>query len=331
MTEAPQVRWPAEFEPHEATWLAWPHDERTWIAGLEEARQAVARMVWALSRGETVHLLVRPQDRSEAEAILSTRSVDDLVLHEKDHADAWLRDTGPTVVHRGDERAAIDWRFDAWGGKYKDLERDDDLAAFVAEAHGLPRTRVEAVCEGGAIETDGQGTVLTTRECLIEGRGHASEAAVDALFERVLGAEEVVWLEAGLPGDDTDGHIDTVARFVDPDTLALATADPGQPAHEPLAANREALAARGDLDVVGLPQPDPVTVRGSPRPATYANFAIGNEVVLLPVYDDPNDEVAHQRLTAAFGDRRIVPIPAEPLVAGYGACHCLTQQIPTPP
>jgi agmatine deiminase len=323
-------RLPAEHEPHASTWMAWPHDERTWIAGLEEARDVFLAMIEALSHGERVHLVVRPQDRREAEDRLSTRTLGEVRLHEKDHADAWLRDTGPTVLVDGQARLAVDWRFDAWGGKYEDLKRDDDVAAFVADREGIDRVRVDEVCEGGAFDADGQGTLMTTAACLVEGRGHASKRAVETLFERVLGAEDVIWLHGGLRGDDTDGHVDTVARFVAEDRVALAA--PGRAREddrELLAANCELVQAAG-LDVIELPQPAPVEVRGSSRPATYANFYVGNEAVLLPTYEDPNDDAARRRLAEAFPDRRVVEIPAGPLIAGYGACHCLTQPIPAP-
>jgi agmatine deiminase len=324
-------RWPGEFEPHESTWVAWPHDERTWIAGLAEAETAFATMIEALSQGERVDLLVRPEDRERAGDELSTRSLGEVRFHERDHADAWLRDTGPTVLVGEEDRIAVDWSFDAWGGKYEDLKRDDDVAAYVAAEMGIERVRVDEVCEGGAIDTDGRGRVLTTAGCLLEGRGHPSRAAVERLFARVLGAEDTIWLEGGLPGDDTDGHVDTVARFLGSDTLALATPrDEHDPAREALRANRERAEAF-DVSVVELPQPEPVFVRGEPRPATYANLYVGNEVVLLPTYGDANDEVARRRLDEAMPGRRVVDVPSRALIAGYGACHCLTQQIPAPP
>jgi agmatine deiminase len=323
-------RMPGEFEPHEATWLAWPHDERTWIAGLPEAERAFAHMIEALSTGERVDLLVRPQDRGRAEDRLSTRSLGEVRLHERDHADAWLRDTGPTIVVDEEDRIAIDWRFDAWGGKYEDLKRDDDLAASLAGELGIPRLRVDQVLEGGAIEVDGTGRLLTTRECLVEGRGHDPDA-IEAVFERVLGVEETIWLAGGLPGDDTDGHIDTVARFVQPGTVAIPRPeDVDGPSRRLLAANRDHLWDN-DLDIVELPHPDPIEIRGEPRPASYANFAIGNEVVLVPAFADPADDEAQAVLDDAFPQRSIEAVPARALIAGYGACHCLTQQIPRAP
>lgn len=340
MTDPPGrsgYRLPAEFEPHEATWMAWPHDERTWIAGLEQAEEAFAIMVEALSHGERVALIVRAEDRSRARDVLSTRSLGKVELYEKDHADAWLRDTGPTVLVGEEDRIAVDWRFDAWGGKYEDLERDDDVAAFVAEQEGLDRWRVQEVCEGGAIETDGRGALLTTTDCLIEARGHASKADVEALFDRVLGAEEVLWVSGRLAGDDTDGHVDTMIRFLGPGTLALATSsNPKHPDHATLTRLRDRIETEldsraRDTTFVELPQPEPVRVAGEIRPATYANFYIGNDVVLLPTFQRPTDDVAHERLQAALPDRRVVPVPARGLVAGYGACHCVTQQIPNPP
>lgn len=338
MTEPPGqtgYRLPAEHEPHEATWMAWPHDERTWIAGLEAAEEAFLTMISALSQGERVDLIVRPEDAGHARDRLSTRDTGEVHLHEKDHADAWLRDTGPTILVNGSERVAVDWRFDAWGGKYEALKRDDDLAAFVADSLGIETYRVDHEMEGGAIEPNGAGSLLTTTSCLLEGRGHEREQ-IEQLFADVLGVEQTVWLDAALRGDDTDGHVDTLARFVAESRVALAV--PGEASkadrEELQRARRQLeetrLADGSSLDVVELPQPSPVEVEGEPRPASYANFAIGNDVVLLPCFSDPMDDVARERLSEVFPDRRVVDVPALPLVAGYGACHCLTQHVPTP-
>ncbi len=362
MIESPGAagfRLPGEFEPHEATWMAWPHDQRTWIDGLEAAEEAFLAMIEPLSHGERVDLLVRPEDRDRASDRLATRTLGDVRLHEKEHADAWVRDTGPSVLVRGEERLAVDWRFDAWGGKYEAHKRDDDIASFIAECIGIDRVRIEQECEPGAYDANGHGVLLTTEDCLLKARGHSSRASVEELFDRVLGTEHVVWLRGGLQGDDTDGHVDTVARFLGPRTLALATPADGQdPDRQVLATNQARVGKLGTgsgdgtdeeastpggwdpgageqgpdgarIDIVELPQPSPVSVDGERRPASYANLYIGNDVVLLPVFGDDHDDIAHQRLAEVFEDRRIVEVQARPLIAGYGACHCLTQPIPT--
>lgn len=348
-------RMPAEWAPHESTWMAWPHDPRTWVAGVDAAEDAYVEMIEAIAPGERVELIVDSSETCKrARARLQERGLDlttwdaspgtdvpdrDLVrLHVVDHADAWLRDTGPTVVVAPDgRRRAIDWRFDAWGGKYEDLERDDALAQVVAERAGLERVRVDEVLEGGAIDTDGEGTVLTTESCLLNsnrGEGRTRERFEDLLAD-TIGADQVVWLDQGLTGDDTDGHVDTIARFTAPGrVVACREPDPAHPDHEVLETNlgrlREVQDARGrPLDLETLPMPEPVTWDGRPRPASYANFYIANEAVLLPVYGDERDPEARAILEEIV-DRSVTLVDARALVVGFGACHCLTQQIPAP-
>lgn len=348
-------RMPPEWAPHEATWLAWPRDPRTWVAGLEPAKAAYLDMVEALAPGERVELIVpddatakRVRRRLTGRGLEATwwgpgddpsaAEVGLVRLHVMDYVDSWLRDTGPTVlVDEAGHRLAVDWRFDAWGGKYEALERDDDLAGRIAERAGLDRVRVDTVLEGGAIDVDGEGTVLTTEPCLLDpkrGPGR-TRARMERLLERMLGVQTIVWLPRGITGDDTDGHVDTVARFARPGTvLAPRPPGPGDPDREPLAANLDHLrSARGadgkPLDVVELPTPEPVTREGQRLPASYANFYVGNEAVLLPRYGCEQDDEAGQVLDEAFPERRIFGIDARALVVGFGACHCLTQQIPT--
>lgn len=350
-----RFRMPAEWAPHESTWMAWPHDPRTWVAGVDAAEDAYVEMVEAIAPGERVELIVdSPETRKRAQARLEDRGLDlttwdaspgtdvpdrGLVrLHVVDHADAWLRDTGPTVVVAPDgRRRAIDWCFDAWGGKYEDLERDDALARVVAERAGLERVRVDEVLEGGAIETDGEGTVLTTETCLLDPkRGEdRTRERFEGLLADTIGADRIVWLGQGLTGDDTDGHVDTIARFTAPGRVAACgEPDPDHPDHEALETNlgrlRAARDARGRLlDVETLPMPEPVLWEGQPRPASYANFYIANETVLLPVYGDGRDPEARAILEEVF-HRSVTPVDARALVVGFGACHCLTQQIPAP-
>lgn len=360
---------PPEWAPHEATWLAWPHDPRTWIAGVDAAETAFLEMIEALVPGERVELIVtddalartvrarlvdrgldvvdpvyRAGPKGQAVPLVEappTPPEDGVVrLHLGDHVDAWVRDYGPTFTRdpQTGQRIAIDWRFDAWGGKYEALKRDDRLGRFIAEVHGARRRRPDLVTEGGAIEVDGEGTLITTEPCLIDPDRNpgASRAEVEATLRELLGVETIVWLPAGLVGDDTDGHVDTLARFLGPTTLALPVeTDAEDPNHAPLAANRERIDAwlrrhRPGTEVVELPMPAPVRHDGQRFPASYANFYIGNEVLLLPVFDDPADGVAQARLEDRCPDRRVVPVEASALIVGYGSCHCLTQQVPNP-
>lgn len=356
LEELSGFRMPAEWTEHEATWLAWPHDPRTWVAGVEKAEDAYVDMVEALAPGERVELLVpdgptaAEVDRRLAEEGLEVLRWDPdrgsvpasgiVRLHAAPYADSWVRDTGPTVlVNDAGARCAVDWTFDAWGGKYEELERDDALARLIADRAGLPRVRVDTVLEGGAIEVDGDGTALTTEACLLNpNRGpDRTRDRMEALLEGTLGVETVLWLGDGLTGDDTDGHVDTIARFTAPGAVVLATAPgPEHPDHRALEANRERLEAARDaqgrgLDLHELPMPEPVSWEGSPLPASYANFYVGNGAVLAPAFGVPQDDPAHAHLAERFPDREVVPIDSRPLVVGFGSCHCLTQQVPAAP
>jgi len=326
-------RLPAEFEPHESTWMAWPHDEHTWVTGVAAAEDALLAMIDALAP-ETVNLLAREADRERVRSRLDERGLDNARLHVEDYADAWLRDTGPiTLVDDRGDRVGVDGVFDAWGGKYDELERDDRIARAVCKIEALERYRLDWVLEGGAIDTDGQGRLLTTETCLIEHRDNPDKRDLERRLERVLGVEEIAWLTGALAGDDTDGHVDAIARFADPSTVLVAhEPNSGDVNHDVLAENRQRLqsfarSSNRELTVQTLPMPGPSTYEGQRLPATYANFYIGEHAVLVPVFDDPADEQALETIEAAV-DRPAVGIDAGNLVVGYGSCHCLTMQLP---
>lgn len=330
---------PAEWAPHEATWLAWPRDPLTWVAGIEAAEQAFLAMTQALVPGERVDLLVHdPPQRDHVQALLKERGIDGVHLHVAGHVDSWVRDYGPTFVidDAGRQLGAVDWTFDAWGGKYEALEADDRLGAWIAEAADARRFRVDAVMEGGGIDVDGQGTVLTTEQCLLnDNRNPAlSREAIERLLVDHLSVETVLWLGDGIVGDDTDGHVDDVARFVAPGTVvACVEPDQSSPNHAPLQDNLDRLSTMTDargrpLEVVELPMPAPVLWEGEPLPASYANFYVGDQTVLVPTYDDPADGEAVELIGDLFQEREIQAIPATDLIVGMGACHCLTQQQP---
>jgi agmatine deiminase len=339
-------RLPPETREHEATWLAWPVATETWVAGLDPAREAYLAMVEAIHPGERVDLLA-PPDRAEAVLDRLRRAglpadpapedapptaTSGVRVHAVDYADGWLRDTGPTVLVDGEgDRLAVDWRFDAWGGRYPELERDDVVAARLAELAGLETVRVDEVLEGGAVVVDADGRCLASATCLTNpNRGDRSREHVRDLLERVLGVEEVVWLEGALAGDDTDGHVDTMARFAGPGTvLAARTRDRDHPDHDVLEANLERLEDHPSLSVRTLPHPSPATYEGRPVPRTYANHYVANGAVLVPTYGDPADEAALAALEAAYG-RPAVGIDARALVVGCGAVHCLTCTLPAP-
>lgn len=336
-------RWPAEWERHRATWLAWPHEADTWPGCLEQAREEHAALVRALAEREAVRLCVEGDAmEAEARAALERAGVrlERVAFHRIPTDDAWLRDSGPLVLVRDDgERALADFRFDAWGGKYPPWDRDDDLPRRVAEALGLRRFPADFVLEGGSVDGDGRGTLLTTEPCLLDSRREEgrSRGVMEERLAAWLGARRVVWLPHGIEGDDTDGHVDEVARFVAPGTVVAAwERDPSDPNHEPLAENwrrlRDARDAEGrPLRVVALPMPPPQEGPQGRLPASYANFCFANGACLVPAFGAPSDDEALEVLRGLLPDREVAPVPSKALVRGLGSLHCLTQQEPEAP
>ncbi len=337
---AEALRWPAEWEPHAATWLAWPHNPQTWPGRLAEARREFVGLVRALQRCETVRLLVGEAAAEEqARTALEDGGVAvdciDFVRIATD--DAWLRDTAPLFLLRASgETVLVDFPFDAWGGKYPPWDRDAAVPQGVERHLGLERLRADFVLEGGAVDGNGRGTLLTTESCLLNanrGPGRTREAMEERLA-RWLGARQVLWLEEGVAGDDTDGHVDDIARFVAPDTVVAAVEpDASDPNHAPLAENlrrlRRMRCADGrPLEVAELPMPPPHRVDGIRCPASYANFYLANGAVLVPVFGAASDQRALAILAELLPDREVVPVPCSTLVLGLGAVHCLSQQEP---
>jgi agmatine deiminase len=334
-------RWPAEWERHRATWLSWPHSRDTWPDCLDAAVASFVAVVGALAPRETVEIGVgdaaleaRARDALRRGGVDPDRNVR---FHRYPTTDAWARDHGPIFVVRDDgARALCDFRFDNWGRKYPGFELDDAVPGHVARILGLPRFACDLVLEGGGIDGDGLGTVLTTESCLLNpnrGPGRTRERLEQVLAD-FLGARRVLWLAEGIEGDDTDGHVDDVARFVAPGVVvAAACPDPADPNHAPLAENRRRLArmtdARGaGLTVVELPMPPRLEHGGRRSPASYANFYLANGVALVPTFGAPSDVRALAALRELLAGRDVVGIPCAELVSGFGAIHCVTQQEP---
>jgi agmatine deiminase len=321
---------PPEWAPHAATWLSWPHNRATWPEDLEVAEEALAQAVFALVEGERVHINVIDEERV-ARRFRELMAQGRVVLHAIPTNDAWCRDHGAIIVKdEAGRRVALDFRFNAWGGKYPPYDLDDAVPRRMAQALGLPCVSIDMVLEGGSIEVNGSGRLLTTEQCLLNPNRNPSMSRrdIEGMLGRYLGAREVIWLGEGIAGDDTDGHVDDFARFVAEDTVVCAVEpDRSDVNHEPLRVNAERLRREG-LRVVGLPMPPPV-YRGAERlPASYANFYIGNEVVLMPAFAHARDREAAAVLGACFPGRPVAPIDSRALVVGLGAFHCLTQQVP---
>ena len=349
---------PAEWEPHAATWIAWPHNREDWPGKFAPVPWVYVEIVRLLSRFEPVHVVVRNGGmRRRASRRLEAAGVDlDRVKFFKAATDrVWLRDSGPTFVVKdttdgtggpSDHIGLIEWKFNAWA-KYDNYHDDRRLPRRLSKWLGLrrwvPRAEqggrpVRVVMEGGAIDVNGRGTVLTTEECLLSevqarnpGLGRED---LERLLGEYLGAHHVIWLGRGINGDDTHGHVDDLARFVDPRTV-VTVVEPrtDDPNHEPLRENLERLHAAGDQDgqplrVVELPMPRPVLFEGQRLPASYANFYIANGTVLVPTFNDPADRVALDTLAGVFPGREVVGIYCGDLVLGLGTLHCLSQQQP---
>jgi len=332
---------PAEWTPHQATWISWPHNPDTWPGVLDAAREAMADAVAALAPHERVHVNVgdeaaaadvgrRLAGRVPPEQVRIERIVTD---------DAWIRDYGAIVVRDTSAPggwAAIDFDYNAWGGKYPPYDRDCAVAAQMAERLDLPRLVAPLVLEGGSVEVNGEGLGLVTEQCLLNPNRNPSlnREQIAALLAEYLGLSELVWLGDGVSGDDTDGHIDNLSRFVAAATVVTSVAAGTDDVdHAPLAENLARLRSFRDragraLEVIELPLPAPV-LHGSVRlPASYANFYIANEIVLVPAYGGPRDDLARGILGECFPGRRIFAIDCRALVVGLGALHCLTQQVP---
>lgn len=341
--------WPAEWEPHAATWLAWPHQEEDWPGKFEPVPWVMVEIVRLLCAGERVEILCNDEAvRASARDALERARVPagGYRLHIQPTDRCWLRDSAPTIVRRADGAlTAIDWRFNAWA-KYDNWQHDDQVAAAVARIAQLERVQAvrpdngeRLVLEGGAIDGNGAGTVLTTETCLLSGVQERNPGldrqGYEAALGRYLGARKVVWLGDSCVGDDTHGHVDDVARFVAPDTIVLAVED--DPADENHAISRDNLRRLEEatdqdgnpLRVVRLPFPAPIYFEDLRLPASYANFYIGNKAVLTPTFNDPRDRIALNTLAELFPDREVVGVHAVDLIWGLGAVHCLAQQQPS--
>ncbi|RMH54617.1 MAG: agmatine deiminase family protein [Deinococcus-Thermus bacterium] len=324
---------PPEWAPHAATWTAWPYDEEKWQGYLEPVRQELAGFVNTLARFEPVELVVHDE---ESERDARARLSGNVRFHRIPHDDLWLRDSGAMFVARPSgegplELAALSWEFNGWGGKYP-AGLDNQMPLHIARLLGLRLFYPGIVMEGGALEVNGQGLALPTRQCLLSpGRNpHLHEEELEDYLREYLGVDALIWLGEGLEGDHTDGHIDTLTRFTAPATLVTSVAlDPDDPNHRPLKENLEILKSLGGFRVVELPLPkEPRWLGGERLPLTYANFYIANGVVLVPQYGDPHDERALEILRPLFPGREVIGLQSRYLITGGGSFHCITQQQP---
>jgi len=348
-------RMPGEFKPHSGCWMAWPERTDNWRLGAKPAQEAFAAVATAIAASEPVTMAVSDAQFENCRALLPP----EVRVVEVSTDDAWLRDTGPTfVVDGGGGRRGVDWRFNAWGGTagglYPSWDRDDRVAAKVLEIEGGDRYRAPIVLEGGAIHVDGEGTVLTTEECLLNPNRNPelSREQIERVLLDHLGAEKVVWLGAGAFEDETDGHVDNLACFARPGTVLLTwTDDEEDPQHRISRDARERLEAATDargrsLEVVLLPSPGPLEISaeeaegvdaaegtiprraGDRLAASYVNFYLGNSRIVYPLLDPRHDTDAAAILRRVFPEREVVGVPAREILLGGGNIHCITQQVP---
>ncbi len=326
---------PAEWEPHEATWIAWPHNREDWPGRFAPIPWVFAEIVRKLARVERVRILVQ-DDRLEQQArrILERAGApqESVEFFVRPTNRIWTRDYGPIFVKNSRGETSITaWQFNAWA-KYEDWQLDAAVPAFVAKQSGLSARSTGMVLEGGSIDVNGDGLLLTTEECLlsdVQARNPGmTRQQVEACLREYLGVRRVIWLGRGIAGDDTHGHVDDIARFVSRETVVAAYEEERSDANaEPLRENAAILRAAG-LRVVKLPMPQPLVFDGRRLPASYANFYIANGLVLVPTFNDPNDRVALGILARLFPDREVTGINCTELIWGLGALHCMTQQQP---
>jgi agmatine deiminase len=348
-------RMPAEFEPHGGCWMAWPERTDNWRLGAKPAQEAFAAVATAIAASEPVTMAVSDGQFENCRALLPP----EVRVVEVSTDDAWIRDSGPTfVVDRSGGRRGVDWHFNAWGGTngglYFPWDRDDRVAAKVLEVEGDDRYRAPIVLEGGAIHVDGEGTVLTTEECLLNPNRNPelSREQIERVLLNYLGAEKVIWLGAGVFEDETDGHVDNLACFARPGTVLLTWSDDEEdPQHHISHDARQRLEAATDargqsLEVVLLPSPGPLQVSaeeaegvdagegtvprsaGDRMAASYVNFYLGNSRVVYPLLDPRHDDEAAAILRRTFPEREVVGVPAREILLGGGNIHCITQQVP---
>jgi agmatine deiminase len=334
-------RLPAEWAPHEATWISWPHNRDSWPGVFAGVDPAMVEFVRALASCEPVYINVldAEHERHVRGLLAAAAPPERLRFFRFPTNDAWARDHGAIFVTRNGQKAprlAVDFDYNAWGGKYPPFDLDREIGRQMAEALGVPRfAQPGIVLEGGSIEVNGAGALMTTEQCLLNPNRNPTLgiADIERLLRNAFGVDQIVWLGDGIEGDDTDGHIDDLTRFFRSDAVVtVMEPNKADPNHKPLLANRIRLAelkvAGRALDVVELPMPEPQYLESQRLPASYANFYLANGAVLLPTFGCKQDDAAASILGDCFPGRLVLPIDCRVLIAGLGALHCLTQQVP---
>ncbi len=333
---------PAEWHPHRATWLTFPHNEASWQGDkLARMRPQYLNFIKAISQGEKVGIVANDEALKafiiqELEATGVNLGQIEFIV--KPTNDAWCRDHGPAFLRNPEtgQRLVVDWGHNAWGGKYPPYDDDDRTPMAVAEHLGLLTVQPGIIMEGGSVEFNGAGSLLTSRSCLLNPNRNPdmNQGQIEEYLRNYYGVEQILWVEDGIAGDDTDGHIDDTTRFVNEDTVvACVESDPSDANYAVLQTNLKLLKKMRllndkPLSVIELPMPKAVMIGDFRTPGSYANFLICNAGVIVPVFENPNDQIAVDILEQAFPDRKVIPLPATEIIWGQGSFHCLSQQEP---
>lgn len=346
MTSTPKklgYQMPAEWAPHSATWLAWPYDKITFPDRVEKVELIYCQIIKALADQEKIHLLIR--DLADKEKILNLLAINqatvghwqNIIFHICDYADVWVRDYGPTFLKTNDHKKAwLKWRYNAYGQKFPDLLKDNEVFNLIDRAVEGVKFVTALIMEGGSIETNGQGVLLTTEECLLNPNRNPqlSKLDIEAKLQDYLGVNKVIWLKKGIHNDHTDGHIDILARFTKANTILLAWTDnEANPNYDLVRENLKILEAATDSDdhpfnIIKLPLPEVYYDNGELAPASYANFYIANNIILAVNFALPTDAIANDIIAKSFPDRQIINVDCRDLLYGGGELHCITQQEP---
>ncbi len=335
---------PAEWVEHDATWLSWPTNNTTFPKNiLNNVENIYCRIISALSYGEKVKVLVN--DLITKKIVLKkldnfAHNDKNIIFYEIKTADVWTRDYSPIFLinHKTNEKAVVKWKYNAYGEKYDDLLYDDVAGTNIAEVSGVKIFTPGIILEGGSIDVDGEGTLLTTERCLLNKNRNPNlnKNQIEEYLREYLGVSKIIWLKSGIRGDDTDGHVDNFARFVAKGKVICAYSSENDPNYFALNKNLEILcnsvdACGNEFEIIKIPVPKPIIniKENKQLPASYANFYIGNKVILLPIFNDANDTKVIEILKNVFPEREVIPISARDLVFGYGGIHCITQQEPT--
>ncbi len=333
-------RFPAEWEAHDATWLSWPHNQDSWPGKIEKVYKPYCEFIKAVANGERVNInVVDSKMEAFAKQCLTEVKADFSKISFYNHPsnDAWCRDHGPSFIINDSEKAIINWGYNAWGEKYPPYDLDNQIPTLVANRLGLKTFQPGIVMEGGSVEFNGEGILLTTTACLLNKNRnpHLNQSQIEQILRDFYGVNTIWWIGDGIVGDDTDGHVDDITRFVNRDTVVtVVEPDESDDNHQPLAENLALLKGfklpdGSPLHVVELPMPKVVIYQDQRLPASYANFYIANSCVVVPTYrDEQNDPIALEILQSVFTDREVIGIDSTDIVWGLGSFHCLSQQEP---